>query len=195
MTYNFSRGLWQPDDFLPAASVRVPYRLPFTQGDTCIHNEGADLAGDAYAYVSMVQRTPVPLPCRVETVCSFNHYGAPLILLADSLDPLPDGRLQYGHHIEIVGWEQGVNVWDLTPDPEAPKGQRTVKLAGFSFPVADRARLTLTVRADGKTLRVSIASSGKSDSFTCPGVLKGEVYAGITACEGENYFYSLAIEP
>ncbi len=195
MKYDFSRGQWRREDFAAAASVKVPYRLAFSQGEDSIHNEGADRAGDAYAYVSMALRRRAALPCRVRTVCSFNRYGAPLILLADSLDTLPDGRLQYGHHIEIVGWEQGVNVWDLTVDPTARGGQRAAKLMGFSFPVADRSRLALTAHADGKTLRVRIESEGKSGEFTCPGALAGgSAYVGITACEGENYFYSLEVD-
>ena len=118
-TWNFEKGAWQAEDFLSAASSRVEYRLTFGQKDDCIHNEGADKM-DEYAYVSMVHRTPVSLPCLLETECSFRTYGAPLLILADAVDTLPDGRLQYGHHIEVVGWEKGLNVWDLTPDPESP---------------------------------------------------------------------------
>lgn len=191
-TWNFEKGAWQAEDFLSAASSRVEYRLTFGQKDDCIHNEGADKM-DEYAYVSMVHRTPVSLPCLLETECSFRTYGAPLLILADAVDTLPDGRLQYGRHIEVVGWEKGINVWDLTPDPEAPNGQRTVNLGRFPFPIEDGARFLLTARADRQSLVVGAELDGRSAQFDCPCVLPEKCYVGITACEGENYFYLFSI--
>lgn len=191
-TWNFEKGAWQAEDFLSAASSRVEYRLTFEQKDDCIHNEGADKM-DEYAYVSMVHRTPVSLPCLLETECSFRTYGAPLLILADAVDTLPDGRLQYGRHIEVVGWEKGINVWDLTPDPEAPNGQRTVNLGRFPFPIEDGARFLLTARADRQGLVVGAELNGRSAQFDCPCVLPEKCYVGITACEGENYFYRFSI--
>ena len=191
--WNFEKGAWQAEEFCTAASSRVDYRLPFGQKDDCIHNEGADKM-DEYAYVSMVYRTPIPLPCRLETECSFRTYGAPLLLLADTVDTLPDGRLQYGHHIEVVGWEKGINVWDLTPDPEAPNGQRTVCLGRFAFPIEDGARFLLTARAERRGLVVGAAVNGRSADFECPCTLPEACYVGITACEGENYFYRFSIQ-
>ena len=191
-TWNFEKGAWQAEDFLSAASSRVEYRLTVGQKDDCIHNEGADTM-DEYAYVSMVHRTPVSLPCLLETECSFRTYGAPLLILADAVDTLPDGRLQYGRHIEVVGWEKGINVWDLTPDPEAPNGQRTVNLGRFPFPIEDGARFLLTARADRQGLVVGAELNGRSAQFDCPCVLPEKCYVGITACEGENYFYRFSI--
>ena len=191
-TWNFEKGAWQAEDFLSAASSRVEYRLTFGQKDDCIHNEGADKM-DEYAYVSMVHRTPVSLPCLLETECSFRTYGAPLLILADAVDTLPDGRLQYGRHIEVVGWEKGINVWDLTPDPEAPNGQRTVNLGRFPFPIEDGARFLLTARADRQGLVVGAELNGRSAQFDCPCVLPEKCYVGITACESENYFYRFSI--
>ena len=135
MRFDFSQNCWNAADFLPAASVRVPYRLAFGQKDDCIHNEGADKAGDEYAYVSMALAQRLKAPCLLSTECAFNKYGAPLILLADEIIALPDGRWQYGHHIEIVGWEKGLNLWDITPDPAADHGQRVKKIGALSFPV------------------------------------------------------------
>lgn len=191
-TWNFEKGAWQAEDFLSAASSRVEYRLTFGQKDDCIHNEGADKM-DEYAYVSMVHRTPVSLPCLLETECSFRTYGAPLLILADAVDTLPDGRLQYGRHIEVVGWEKGINVWDLTPDPEAPNGQRTVNLGRFPFPIEDGARFLLTARAYRQGLVVGAELNDRSAQFDCPCVLPEKCYVGITACEGENYFYRFSI--
>ena len=192
-SFDFSQSNWKEDDFLYAASVRVPYRLTFEQAASCIHNEHAEERGDEYAYVSMVLREKVHAPATLETECSFTSYGAPLLILADDLTTLPDGRIQYGRHIEVVGWEKGINVWDLTPDPEAPNGQRTVNLGRFSFPIEDGARFLLTARADRQGLVVGAEVNGRSAQFDCPCVLPEKCYVGITACEGENYFYRFSI--
>ena len=193
-TWNFEKGAWRAEDFLSAASSRVEYRLTFGQKDDCIHNEGADKM-DEYAYVSMVHRTPVSLPCLLETECSFRTYGAPLLILADSMDTLPDSRLQYGRHIEVVGWEKGINVWELYPDPNSPKGQHTANLGRFEFPIAGGKRFTLFahVNPDG-SLTVGAREGTRTASFECPAHIAPTFYAGITACEGKNYFYRFSID-
>ena len=192
-TWNFEKGAWQAEDFLSAASSRVEYRLTFGQKDDCIHNEGADKM-DEYAYVSMVHRTPVSLPCLLETECSFRTYGAPLLILADAVDTLPDGRLQYGHHIEVVGWEKGINVWELYPDPDSPKGQHSANLGRFKFPINGGTRFTLFARItpDG-TLTVGAREGTRTCTFPCPARVSKDFYAGITACEGKNYFYNFSV--
>ena len=190
MEYNFSRGQWRAEDFLYAASVREAGGMVFSQGEDSIDNLEANRQLSSYAYVSMVLRNPLPLPLSAAAECSFERYGAPLIVLADELDRQPDGRLRYGHHIEVVAWEKGVNVWNLTPDPDAPRGQRTEKLAGFSFPIEGGERVSLAVEATGDSLHITVGAGGRSAAFDCPGILRGPVYTGITACEGENRFYS-----
>lgn len=194
MRYDFSKDRWNAADFLPAASVRVPYRLAFGQGEDCIHNEGADKAGDDYAYVSMALAERVKAPCSISAACAFNKYGAPLILLAEELIQLPDGRRQYGRHIEIVGWEKGVNIWELTPDPAAERGQRVKKLGALSFPVKGGERFEITVRVHATGLKAGLRTKDGIAEFDCPCQLKDSFYVGLTACEGENYFYNFIVE-
>jgi len=194
MIFDFSEGRWNTSDFVSAAGIRVPYRLAFGQKEDCIHNEGADKAGDSYAYVSMVLPDKVEAPCLVSTECRFTKYGAPLIILADELIDLPDGRRQYGRHIEVVGWEKGINVWDLIPDPTANRGQRSQKIGAFSCPVADGQRFEIIVKADKNGLKVGLRMDGELTEFDCPCELKESFYVGITACEGENYFYNFKVE-
>lgn len=193
-SFDFSQSNWKEDDFLYAASVRVPYRLTFEQAASCIHNEHAEERGDEYAYVSMVLREKVHAPATLETECSFTSYGAPLLILADDLTTLPDGRIQYGRHIEVVGWEKGINVWDLYPDPNSPKGQHTANLGRFEFPIAGGTRFTLFARVnpDG-TLTVGAREGARTCTFPCPARVSKDFYAGITAFEGKNYFYSFSV--
>lgn len=193
-SFDFSQSNWKEDDFLYAASVRVPYRLTFEQAASCIHNEHAEKRGDEYAYVSMVLREKAHAPATLETKCSFTSYGAPLLILADDLTTLPDGRIQYGRHIEVVGWEKGINVWELYPDPNSPKGQHTANLGRFEFPIEGGTRFTLFTRVnpDG-TLTVGAREGTRTCTFPCPARVSKDFYAGITACEGKNYFYSFSV--
>ena len=190
---SFAMGRWNPADFVTAASARVDYRLLFSQREDCVHNEGADRM-DEYAYVSMVLREKIPSKCFLSTECSFNKYGAPLLVLSDEAKRLEDGRVQYGHHIEVVGWENGVNVWDITPDPTQPDGQKVISLGKFPFPIEGGERFVLTARYDGRGLKVGAKAGGREAEFDCPGKLAEEIYAGITACEGENYFYNFTVQ-
>ena len=193
-SFDFSQSNWKEDDFLYAASVRVPYRLTFEQAASCIHNEHAEERGDEYAYVSMVLREKAHAPATLETECSFTSYGAPLLILADDLTTRPAGRIQYGRHIEVVGWEKGINVWELYPDPNSPKGQHTANLGRFEFPIEGGTRFTLFTRVhpDG-SLTVGAREGTRTASFECPAHIAPTFYAGITACEGKNYFYNFSI--
>ena len=193
-SFDFSQSNWKEDDFLYAASVRVPYRLTFEQAASCIHNEHAEERGDEYAYVSMVLREKAHAPATLETECSFTSYGAPLLILADDLTTLPDSRIQYGRHIEVVGWEKGINVWELYPDPDSPKGQHTTNLGRFEFPINGGTRFTLFTRVtpDG-TLTVGAREGTRTCTFPCPARVSKDFYAGITACEGKNYFYKFSV--
>ena len=87
-----------------------------------------------------------------------------------------------------------MNVWELTPDPEAPRGQRVAKPGEFAFPIAGGERVRLRVRATGERLEVSVAAGERSASFECACALRAPVFPGFAACEGENRFYSFAAE-
>ena len=130
----------------------------------------------------------------VASVAAIHDYGAPLLILADDMTTLPDGRLQYGRHIEVVGWEKGINVWELYPDPNSPKGQHTANLGRFEFPIEGGTRFTLFTRVnpDG-TLTVGAREGSRTCTFPCPARVSKDFYAGITACEGKNYFYNFSI--
>ena len=111
--YQFQQNLWDPSDFLYAASARFNYRENFIQEPNCIVNRYDDVRSD-YSYISMVMKDRLPDGASVSTTCSFENYGAPLIVLCEKLHTLPNGMLQYGTHFEVVPFEDGLNVWYLT---------------------------------------------------------------------------------
>ena len=110
MKYDLKNGLGE--EFVYAASGKVPYRPPFWQEADGVSNDypAPPEGWDNYQYVSAVLKSPVKLPVRLAIDTRFDSYGAPLIVFAEKLDTLPDGRLQYGKHYEAVLYEGGINL-------------------------------------------------------------------------------------
>ena len=85
-------------------------------------------------------------------------------------------------------------MWELYPDPDSPKGQHSANLGRFEFPINGGTRFTLFARVnpDG-TLTVGAREGARTCTFPCPAHVSKDFYAGITACEGKNYFYSFSV--
>jgi len=191
MKYELKNGL--PENFVYAASAVVSYRAEFRQEEGGLVNGRIDIADPKekyrdYEYISVVEKEMVELPVVLETECSFDRYGAPLILFAESMEEREDGRLVYGKHYEAVLWENGINLWQLEPVGE--KDQKVTNLCRAAAPFEPGAMTRLTVRLD-------------RDGFTAQAgelIAKGEcslpekMYVGFTACEGINHFRSFSIE-
>ena len=113
MKYDLKNGLGE--EFVYAASGKVPYRPPFWQEADGVSNDypAPPEGWDNYQYVSAVLKAPVKLPVRLAIDTRFDAFGAPLIVFAEKLDALPDGRLQYGKHYEAVLYEGGINLWQI----------------------------------------------------------------------------------
>lgn len=182
MKYELKNGLG--DEFVYAASGKVPYRADFWQEADGVSNaypvppEG----WDDYQYVSAVLRQPVRLPVRLAIETRFDAFGAPLAVFSEELTPLPDGRLQYGVHYEAVLYEGGINLWKI--EPQAEGGQRVTALckAKLPFPANTWTRLTVEITPAGIT-----AWAGElTAQADC--ALPEQLFVGFTACEGINHF-------
>lgn len=185
--YQFQQNLWDPSDFLYAASARFNYRENFIQEPNCIVNRYDDVRSD-YSYISMVMKDRLPDGASVSTTCSFENYGAPLIVLCGKLHTLPNGMLQYGTHFEVVPFEDGLNVWYLTLENNQVK---PVALARYRFPLRGNDKLSLRVTLSRQQMDIYLQQfhfTLHSDKFPT------EYYAGITACEGINRFYDFSVE-
>ena len=191
---SFEKGGWDPQAWIYAASVKVPYRHRFVQEGNCIASfplkEEPSSPSD-YPYISMVRSEPLSGAFTVVTDCSFDSFGAPLVVLAGELHTLPDGRLEYGEHFEVVAYEKGLNFWWLGYE----EGQRVVhSLLKAAFPLEEKMVHRLKVSVSGSTLAAEIV--GQSDVYTaeCPALgAYSHLYAGVTACEGLNRFYNFSI--
>ena len=191
MKYDLSKGL--PENFVYAASSIVHYRVKFHQEGDALVNETIKLedpkaAYQNFAYISAVDKEPVALPVELEVECSFDKYGAPLIIFSESLHKLENGETQFGTHYEAVLYENGINLWHLTPQEDGT--QKTANLCRAKLPFPAGEKLTMKVRLT----REGIEAVCGELTATADIALPEKMYVDITACEGINKFYSFSVE-
>lgn len=184
-TYEFRKNGWLRSDFRYAYSPACRAYPKFTQEDDCIVNRRDDAAGK-FEYVSMVTQKEYRPGAVVSARCSFESYGAPLIVLADGLRESKDGIARYKSHFEIVAYEGGVNVWHIVPEGD---GVRPENLTRQKFPVPAGKAVLLTVETGKNGLAVSLGDA----RFTLSMRLPERFRAGVTACEGIDRFYGFAV--
>mgnify|MGYP004476250721 FL=1 len=188
MKYDLKNGLGE--EFVYAASGKVPYRPPFWQEADGVSNDypTPPEGWDNYQYVSAVLKSPVKLPVRLAIDTRFDSYGAPLIVFAEKLDTLPDGRLQYGKHYEAVLYEGGINLWQI--EPQGGDKQRVTALckAKLPFPANTWTRLECEITPEGIVARAGELTA----QAEC--ALPETLFVGFTACEGINHFRSFEVE-
>lgn len=185
MTYEFKRNGWPLSDFRYAYSPACRTYPEFVQEDGCIANRRAKEDGK-YEYISMVTKKEYEAGAVLTANCSFESYGAPLIVLADGLCETEDGVARYKSHFEIVAYEGGVNVWHIVPEGD---GVRPENLTRRKFPVPAGRPVRLTVGTGRDGIAVSLGGT----SFELPVRLPGRFHAGVTACEGIDRFYDFAV--
>ena len=190
MKYTFNSDAWE-NDFSYAYSLVAKSFTPFTKAPDCIHNAYNDeICG--YDYVSIVHRERVRKGAKVSMECSFEHYGAPLLTLANDMWTDEEGHLRYGAHYEIVAYESGCNVWFVSKAPEGITRPFVAKnCLRLRFPIAEGSVFTLHVELLERGVRVELL--GQNFDLPLP-ELAEEVYLGVTACEGLNRFYSVELE-
>ena len=191
MKWDLKGGL--PEGFVYAASTVVSYRREFKLDENGVVNGRIDLkdpkaAYRDYEYISAVYRERMKLPVRIETECSFDAFGAPLIVFSETMTQKENGWREYGEHFEAVLYEGGINMWHITPKQEGGQQVEAVCKAKNAYPAGKLTRLTVTLRQDG--------IEAEADGFTAKGEcsLPEEMYVGFTACEGINRFSSFSAE-
>jgi len=188
--YEFRRNSWNTNDFMYVYSPICKEYVEFIQEDECISNSFNSRIND-YDYISMVTKEKYPKGTKISTRCSFDKYGAPLVVLTDSIDET-DGKKIYNLHFEFVAYENGFNVWRIVPFPE--RRERPInptKICRTLFKIKDDSSIDLEVEVKEKSFLVTVNGIG-SEIWTDE--IPESFHVGITACEGTNRFYSLTIE-
>lgn len=184
---NFAEGKWDSKEFRHVYSSRFSSTPLMCQAKECIVND-IDMETGTFAYVSLVTEKKYRTGTRIETTCSFDSYGAPLIVLSNDFYKGDNGKWYFGVHYEIVLYEEGINVWKLNLHKDVMKWD---KLLGLKFPVTAKMSHTLSVQVLNNMLDITMedihANLWVED-------MPSEFRVGITACEGINRFYSCCIE-
>ena len=144
-------------------------------------------AGDAYSTLFLKK----PLPTDKLTVTGemeFDYRMAPgLIFTIGTPQKISDSRMELREHLEIILFDEGINVWHHY----FVDGKQKYKLAGFlRVPFAPKTRYRITAEFDkysyGQMLTVKVGEY----RFGCVlPELPDTVQAGIVGCEGINRFY------
>lgn len=182
----FRKGGWDPAGFRYVYSPKCRSFPRFAQEDGCIVNRRGPNS-DQYEYISILSGRKHATGTALTTRCSFETYGAPLIVITDDVRRGPTGEFRFGVHWEIVAYEGGVNVWRLEPEKD---DVRPECLARKKFPVSAGKIHRLTVRPEKGALAVSL----DGNAFSVAACVPAEFYAGVTACEGIDRFFDFLEE-
>ncbi len=191
--YLFGKNTDVNEDFIYVSSLITETHTKFDCENDCIVNRyNPEIKGDwKYDYISIVTKKKYAQGVTLKTKCSFEHYGAPLIVFTDDICAAKE-RNYYGVHYEIVAYDEGVNVWHIQPDETGGEMPIKVALIGqLVFPIADGSLVDLQVTIKDGAIHVNI--NGKTLTATHPDIPQS-FHVGVTACEGINRFYEFEIE-
>lgn len=190
--YTFNKDGWNKEDFRYAYSPACFDRVEFKQEDDCVVNgTGKSLFG--YEYVSILERIARKTGVRVQTECSFEKFGAPLIVFSDDIQVNERGEWIYGKHFEVVAYEEGINIWHIVPCYE--NKERPIKptlLASKKFNIDANSRIVIKLEVLKDCIKTWV--NGEFLEIAVEDLPQNELWVGVTACEGINRFYSLTVE-
>ena len=191
MKYDLRQGL--PENFIYAASTVVSYRREFAQEAEGLVNGRIELddpkaAYRDYEYISVVEKERRRLPVELAAECSFDKFGAPLIVFSEHLTEKENGWIEYGEHYEVVLFESGINIWHITPKEEGGQKVEAMCRARLPFEAGKYETLTVRLTSDGMEARAGELTA----KVECR--LPEKMYVGFTACEGINHFRRFSVD-
>ena len=192
LQYKFSRNEWNKNDFFYAYSPACLDRVEFKQEEDCIIS-GIGKSFLGYEYISIVNRQTQRSGVCLHTECSFERFGAPLIVFSDDIQTNERGERIYGKYFEIVAYEEGINIWKILPYPENQDCPiKPTLLATKKFAVAGNTRIDMKVQIDKDCIKTWV--NEEFLEVEVEDLPTTEFWVGITACEGINRFYSFTID-
>lgn len=188
MHLNFARGQWSMEGLTYAYTYRFPETPVFRQLDDCILNSENGSQEQGFDNITLLTKEKCLPGTRIETKCSFDHFGAPLVTIAENIIPDENGNMRFGNYIEVVLYEKGVNVWRMY----YKEGKVTWDwLLSVEFPLEEKKIHKLSV----EILKSKLAILVNERKMTLHvNDMYPSFHVGINACEGINRFYSMEIE-
>ena len=199
---NFSRGQWDPKEWLTFKSLRFDYAHAFVQEDDHIVNPSDPAWSDEELYAKHVTEVYASIVhpkklvgnrIELSSTMSFDHLMAPIIVLTPELDVDDKGRHAFKKHYEVVLYNEGINVWHYAYDDAKPEGEKLRwHLAAFArAPFSPKTKYELKVvmsKVEGREMRMAVECGNVKVGFE-DADLPASFYAGVTGCEGRNRFY------
>ncbi|MDO4649786.1 MAG: hypothetical protein Q4B26_14175, partial [Eubacteriales bacterium] len=186
MKIPLTHGNWE-NKLFHGYTVRFPYTPKLIQEQDCIRNGRNPQMRDGFDYTSLLTKETYSYKTEIATTCSFEKFGAPMLLLVDDVKEDEAGNLWYGGCYEVVLFEEGINVWKHYMVGDKVKW---VKLFFAAFPVDVNTKYELrtTILETG----FEIALNDKK-YFLRIDDLPAQMHVGFTAGEDINRFYDFSI--
>ena len=125
MKYYFNEGV-NEQEFFYAWSPQSRVDSKFSNGNGFIVNKAMPVEDESkrtyndYEHISILTKKKYGIGVTVTLECDFNVFGAPLLVLTNELITI-NGVQSYDRHIEVVAYENGINVWDIKYAPDKPE--------------------------------------------------------------------------
>ena len=188
--YVFNKQFNLEENFIYVSSPASKSKKKFVQKETYIENTYNDEIKD-FDYVSIITKEKYSDGVTVKVKCSFDTFGAPLIVITDDYKSLDEGSYQYGLHFEVVAYEGGCNVWHIVPGKEEKNPIDVTKVNAIEFPIEDKSMIDMEVTIRDKKMFIRV----NDQSFVAEHEdIPHQMHVGITACEGINQFYEFEVE-
>ena len=188
--YIFNNEFNLEDEFIYVSSPASKSKKKFVQKENCIENTYNEEIKD-FDYVSIITKEKYNNGVTVRVKCSFDTFGAPLIVITDDYKTLENGSYQYGLHFEVVAYENGCNVWHIVPGKEEKNPIDVTKVNAIEFPIEDKSIIDMEVTIRDKKMFIRV----NDQSFVAEHEeIPNQMHVGITACEGINQFYEFEVE-
>ena len=195
--YNFANEVNENELFY-AYSPQSRTTNKFAQYNGYIANKEMPVANESertlndFEHISLLTKQTYGVGTTITLECDFDNFGAPLLLLTNDLITI-NGVQSYDRHVELVAFENGLNVWDITYAPDKPERHfiAPIKTAFKRFEIDANERIFITAKILENGLLVTV--NGETLQVEIPNMPQ-QAYVGLTACEGINRFYTLKIE-
>ncbi len=179
----FSEHGWNAADWMFARRSDMESRDEWTQKETYIENK----SDSSHSFTSMVYRHPWKGNFTASADMAFADRMAPSIVLAWEFGKDAQGRQEYLTHMELVLFDQGINVWLHRTVDGKPVW---IKTAYARFALQKDTKYQLQVSRKGKELFITV---GDHNFGYLEDALPEELYVGVTAAEGINRLYEFSI--
>lgn len=197
---SFAEGKWRKDDFMIVKSSRFPMNgAMIQQKDHIVNKVPAGLTADQLlschdAYCALVAKRKFSGNITVSSKMSFDHRMAPLIVIAPELGKSSDGKHpEFREHLEIVLYDQGINIWHHRFRNGRQTWYRLAYLA-VSFKPETVYDLSVSLRHTSKGAQITVRCQDHEFGCALPTEFTAkEYYSGIIACEGINRFYDFKV--